>query len=134
MPNDSNETNPSGLSDKQERAISALLIEPTHKRAAAAAGVGESTLRRWLSEAPFRSAYFDARRNALEQSTARMQQLTSKATTLFESFMDDEKVPHSTRLNAAKFIVEKACAGLELEDQSNQLVELLKRLKEPANG
>src|SRR5579862_8739370 len=134
MPDEPNGAGPTGLSRKQERAILALLSEPTVKRAAALAGVGESTLWKWLSDQSFHSAFLEARRRTTEQGIARIQQMTSKATTLLESFLDDDKLPPNTRLNAVKFIVQSALTGLDLEEQSNRLEDLINRLKEPANG
>ena len=54
------------LTPKQAKALSALLQEPTLARAAAVAGCGERSLRRWLSETPFRDAVYRARHQASE--------------------------------------------------------------------
>jgi len=58
------------LTDKQRRAIAALLSEPTAKQAAIALKVGETTLYRWMSEAAFsctqRSARPGIRRGACD--------------------------------------------------------------------
>jgi len=54
------------LTSKQEALIAALLTEPTYAAAAAKAGVGETTLYRWLQLPPFRTAYRQARRELVE--------------------------------------------------------------------
>ena len=57
----------SGLSPRQDRALQALLQEPTIGRAAMAAGVGELTLYRWMQDPTFRTALLAARREAFGQ-------------------------------------------------------------------
>jgi hypothetical protein len=131
---DSNETGLNGLSVKQERAIAALLSEPSVKRAASAAGVGESTLFRWLSDDSFRAAYLDARRKVLSAATARMQQFTSEAATILQSIMADKKQPAYARVAAARTIIQNAFTGLELEDHSKRLADIENRLKESVDA
>jgi len=63
-----------GISPRQQRAIAALLSEPRIQDAAATAGVGERTLRRWLRQPNFSRAYLECRREAVGQATARLQQ------------------------------------------------------------
>jgi hypothetical protein len=61
------------LEPGQERAIIALLSEPTLKAAAASASISETTLWRWLREPAFKDAYRKARSDALAQATAKLQ-------------------------------------------------------------
>src|SRR5215467_4883305 len=58
------------LTPKQEKAIFALLEEPTLKKAAATAGVNPTTLWRWLKTTDFRQAYMLARWKAVQQGIA----------------------------------------------------------------
>ena len=46
----------SKLDRQKEQAIAALLAKPTIEEAAAAAGIGYATLRRWLQDAGFSSS------------------------------------------------------------------------------
>ncbi len=50
---------------QEEAAISALLSEPTIEAAATRAGIGGSTLRRWLTEPEFKARYRAARRQVV---------------------------------------------------------------------
>ena len=61
------------LSRNQERAIAALLVHPTMAKAAAAAGVGEVTLWRWLQIPEFKEQYRLARREAVSQAVGHLQ-------------------------------------------------------------
>jgi hypothetical protein len=60
---------------KQEEAIAALLSHRSIEDAAQAIHVAPRTMLRWLQVPEFRDAYLKARREAVGQSIARMQQL-----------------------------------------------------------
>src|SRR5262245_58732748 len=67
------------LNRKREQAIAALLSEATVEQAAAKAGVGYATLRRWLQEPGFVGAYRHARRRRVEGAVGRIQVATGQA-------------------------------------------------------
>jgi hypothetical protein len=67
------------LTSRQEALIAALLTEPTYAAAAAKAGVGETTLYRWLHLPGFRAAYRQARRELVEAAIGRIQATTGQA-------------------------------------------------------
>jgi hypothetical protein len=72
------------LNRKQESAIAALLTAPTHAAAAAAAGVGEATLYRWLKLPEFRWAFRNARRRLVDDAVVRLQAATGRAVDALE--------------------------------------------------
>ena len=112
------------VSEKQESAIAALLSEPSVKRAAAAAQVGESTLWRWLKEDAFRKAYLEARRRSVHHASARIQHCTADAASVLQSIMNDPAQPAAARIAAAKSILNGARASLELEDLEQRLAAI----------
>ena len=63
----------------EDRALAALLSEPTIAQAATQANVSESTLLRWLAEPSFKARYRDARRQVVELAVTGLQQATSEA-------------------------------------------------------
>src|SRR5690349_18421062 len=67
------------LGAQQGDAIEALVRAPRIEAAAAMVGIDESTLRRWLQEPAFKARYREARRAVLEDSIARLEQLTASA-------------------------------------------------------
>src|SRR6266849_5429264 len=62
------------LSRQYEAFIAALLTTPTVKQAAKVAGIAEATAGRWLKDPGFKTAYAEARRQALGEVLALVQQ------------------------------------------------------------
>jgi hypothetical protein len=67
------------LTSKQEAVIAALLTESSCAAAAAKAGVGKTTLFRWMQLPAFRAAYRRARRELVESAIGRIQASTGQA-------------------------------------------------------
>src|SRR5919107_1371502 len=63
----------------EDRALAALLSEPTIEAAAKRADVAESTLLRWLQEPAFKARYRAARRSIVESAVGRLQTVATKA-------------------------------------------------------
>jgi hypothetical protein len=104
------------LSGKQEQALIALLTEPTVEAAAAKAGMNARTLFRWLNDPPFVAAYREARRQAVQHATGRLQQAASDAVTTLQGVMTDTTAPAPARVTAAKSVLELAVKAVEIED------------------
>jgi hypothetical protein len=102
------------LDDRQQKAVAALLAHPTILAAAAAIGVGESTLRRWLDSPHFAAAYRQARRQLVEQTIARLQQLGHKAAAALEAVLDDPEGRPQDKIRAAV-----ALLGIAIQDIEN---------------
>ena len=114
----------SDLSPKQSKAIIALLEQPTIKAAAAAAGINEATLWRWLQTPAFRKAYSAARRRAVQQAMARSQRFTSEAASGLQAIMNDDLKPPYTRVAAASSIIDNAAKAVELDDYAERLEQI----------
>src|SRR3712207_3895809 len=112
------------LTAKQEKLIAALLTSAT-VRTAAAAGVSEPTVYRWLREdAVFDAAYRAARRNAVQQAISRLQQHSGAAVTILLMIAADLKMPASSRVAAASKVLKLAIKAVELEDIEARLTAL----------
>ena len=122
------ETITADLSPKQSKAIAALLEEPTMKKAAAAAGVNEATLWRWLQTPAFRRAYAEARRKVVQQGMARIQRYTSEAASVLYQIMNDVDKPPYTRVAAANSIIDNAGKATELDDYHERIAEIERQL------
>jgi hypothetical protein len=113
------------LSPKQEKALAFLMASPTIAEAASKAGVGERTVVRWLNEdEAFKAAYLAARRQAMSQTIAMLQQSTKYAVSALRQVMADSKLPASARVSASKAILELAMRGLEEEDLERRIAAL----------
>ncbi len=115
------------LPRKQEAAISALLTNRTIEEAAKTINVSSSTLRRWMRLPEFESDYLRARREAVGHAYARLQQNSNAASGLLLKLLVDSK--ESTRLQAAKCILELASKALDTEDIQVRLARLEEQCK-----
>lgn len=88
----------------QVKAIAALCVHPTIGAAAAAAGVGERTLQRWLAEDPvFRAGYREVRTSMLQQAQGVLAAAAGKAAATLCELLDLKSRP-DIQLGAAKTI------------------------------
>jgi hypothetical protein len=115
---------------KKEQAIAALLNHRTTEEAASAVGIGVTTLFRWLNEPEFRAAYLKARREAVSQAIARMQQATGAAAVTILKLMTDPNVPAAVRFRAAESVFDIAVKGIETEDNEARIAELERAAEE----
>jgi hypothetical protein len=104
------------ISRKQEAAIIGLLLEPSFEKAAARAGISESTLWRWLRIPSFQAAYREAKAQAVGQAIACLQRASSEAVETLREVMQDTAAPATARVSAARTILELAIKGIEVED------------------
>lgn len=115
---------------KREKAIMALLSEPTIRQAAVKAGVSEVTIYRWLQDKEFNEAFKNARKMTLSQTIARLQQSTTEAVETLRTVMGDEEAPASSRVSAAKTVLDTAFKAHEMEDLVAQVEEMQRYIKE----
>jgi len=118
---------------KKEAAIAALLTQRNVEDAARAVGIGTQTLLRWLKIPEFVKEYRNARREAVQQAVARMQQATGAAGTVVLKLMTDPNVPAAVKLRAAECVFDRAMKGIELEDIEVRVAEL-ERAAEPSKS
>ncbi len=99
------------LTRKQEQAIGALLECSSVEEAARTAGVGYSTLKRWMRDPDFDAAYRRARKELLDVSVGRVQAATGTAVdTLLAVARNGAK--DSDRVRAAVALLDHARRGL----------------------
>ncbi|WP_312200268.1 hypothetical protein [Anaerospora hongkongensis] len=112
--------------DKRESLIIALLSSPDIQTAAAEAGISESTAWRWLRDDEFQNQYREAKKQALSVAIGKLQQATSAAVDTLRTVADDVAAPASSRVSAAKSILEMAFKATEIEDFEQRLSALEK--------
>jgi hypothetical protein len=116
------------LTRKQDAAVAALLATPTLARAAEKAGVGESTLRRWLSLPAFQAEFRAARRKVVEHAVGQLQCSAAAAAATLRRNLRGGKAGDQTR--AALGILGHAIDAVELVD----LVERVEALESKLTG
>src|SRR5262249_19545356 len=117
---------------RQEALVAALLTEPTHQAAAAAAGVSEATLRRWLHRPAVRAACREARRRVVEDAGARLQQACGEAVEALRRNLACGNPRAEVR--AAQIVLEQAVRGVELADLLARVEELEQLVAEGGDG
>src|SRR3954471_2762497 len=115
-----------GLTAPQAKAIEALLQEPTVTRAAAAAGVNERSVRRWLEEPAFKRALLAARREGFAQAMSLTQKYAPVAVATLVKVMNDASSSASAKVTAAGVLLKFGREGIELDDLAER-VEMLER-------
>lgn len=120
----------------RQRAIVALLSEPSLGLAAKRCGVGERTLRRWMAnDEAFQAELANARRATFEAGLVRVQALAELAVQTLEELLGAKKHP-AVRLGAARTVLEMATASHDAEVLLNRVNDLLARVRamEQADG
>lgn len=112
------------LSRKKDQAVMALITEPTMKAAADKIGITPRTLYKWLKMPEFRSAYMQAKREAVSVAITRLQQAATEAVEALRAIMNDASKPASARVAAARAILEMAIKAIEIEDLEVRIEEL----------
>ena len=101
---------------KKEQAIAALLTQRSIDEAARAVDIATRTLWRWLQVPEFKAAYLRARREAVGQATARLQQGSGAAASTLLKIMLDQNAPAASRVRAADCVLTHAAKAIELDD------------------
>ena len=116
------------LTSRQQKAIIALLQQPTIEKAAVSAHIGVATIYRWLRQDAFRKAYRVARNEAVSRAMARLQRASSGAVDILVELMACDATPASVRMGAARCVLEMAVKTLESEDLAARIEALEKRI------
>jgi hypothetical protein len=103
------------LTSKQEALLAALLTEPTYAAAATKAGIGQTTLYRWMNLPDFRTVYRHARRELVDFAIGRIQSATGQAVeTLLTVAREGRR--DSDRVRAAVALLHHALRGSHESD------------------
>jgi hypothetical protein len=114
---------------KQEQLIAALLSHPTIEAAAKSIGISDATAWRWMKTSEFQVAYREARREAMRQTTARLQEAAREAVDALREVQRTGE-SESARVSAARTILEQAIKAADLEEVQARLEALEKALTE----
>lgn len=116
-----------------DKLLAALLAAPTISAAAAAAGCGERTLYRRLESPEFRRQLEEMRLESLETArNALLSRLTAAVDTM-ANVMENGENGASTRLNAARLLIDATLRVVEVTDIERRL-DALERQRMADNG
>jgi len=116
-------------SRKRELLIAALLTEKTIGGAAAKVGIGENTALRWMQDPDFQEDYREARKMAVSQAISQLQQSTTDAVQTLREIMANKKAPASSRVTAARTVLDSSLKAVELEDLVARVEALERKIR-----
>ena len=110
------------FSQRQQRALQALLTEPDKLRAAQAAGISPRTLRSYLSDPTFSTEYQRLQSEQIAEAAQRGRQGMAAAMGTLRAIADDAEANAQNRIMACRALLEYS---LRLDEREN----VLRRLK-----
>jgi len=118
------------LPKKQQSAIVALISHRTIEEASQSAGIGRTIIFKWLQNEDFQAAYRQARADVVRHAIAQAQNACSEAVTVLREIMNSTESPASTRVSAAKAILETSLKAVELEDIISRIEKLEEKIQD----
>jgi hypothetical protein len=117
-------------SRKQEQFIAALLSHSTVDAAAKSVGIGDVTAWKWRKDPAFAERYRQATREVMRHTSARLQEATRVALDCLREITENKEEPASSRVSAARTILDMAVKAADLEDVQRRLDALEQAAKE----
>lgn len=118
------------MTPKQQKALVALLTQPTKEKAATAAGITSKTLRSYLDDPEFRAEYRKAFSELVEDATRKVQQTLDPAVAVLRDVMENDSENGQVRVSAARSVLEYSLKMTEQTDILNRLQELEAAMQE----
>ena len=113
------------MTNRQQRALAALIRAPTTREAAAEAKIGYSTLRKWMtSDDDFRKAYQEELSQLVEAAGRSIRAGMTDAAEALRRIATDPDAPSSARVQAAKAILDSGLRIVEITDVLSRLEAL----------
>lgn len=118
------------MTQKQQKALLALLTEPTRAKAAATAGITVKTLRSYLDDPEFQAEYKKAFSSMVEDATRQAQQALAPALSTLREIVEDGGENAQARVSAARSILEYSMKLTEQLDILERIEALEDAVKE----
>ena len=119
------------MTGKQEKALAALVRSPTAKQAAEAAGIGYTSLRRWMREdEEFRNAYKAALAELLEDAHRQSSAGMGAALDTLREISEDILAGANARIAASRALLEFSLKLREAVDTEARLTAIEEKLME----
>lgn len=121
------ESQNTGLSPKQRKAVEALLLSGSVRLAASGAGVAVPTLYRWLKQPEFVAVLRDGEALAMANVSRRLVVLADSAAATLGAAMSPQE-PMPTRLKAASAVLTALLRIRELATLETRIADLERRV------
>lgn len=112
------------LEERYDKALAALMSEPTIRAAAKKLDIAEPTLYKWLRDPIFSSMYREARMKAVEHAIAKLHKGTNIAVDRLLHIIQDGEQPAAVQVAAARAVLEYSFRGLDVMSLLTKLEEL----------
>lgn len=112
---------------QQEQLIAALLTSPNYAAAAKACGISKATVCRRMQDEQFKRAFRAARRDVVEATIGRLQQVSAEAVSTLRTALKC-KAPN-VRVSAARTILDFSLRAVELMDLEDRIAALEEQFK-----
>ena len=109
---------------KRDKYMMALLTSSTKTEAYKAAHISKATANRIEQEPDFIEQYTKIRRQAMEQTSDKLQGLAAKAVDTLAGVMDSEQATPTEKTRAAKIVLDGAYNAQQTQDILNRLDKL----------
>ncbi len=111
------------MTEKQQKALAALITYPTREQAAEAAGITSKTLRKYLQDPEFKEAYARESHNIIDEATRQAQSGLAPALETLREIVESDAYSPSVRIQAARTLLEYTLRLTEITDILRALEE-----------
>ena len=115
------------LRGKRHKLLIALLTSGSTAQAIATAGIAENTAYKYMHEPDFSAALREARRDVLNRTTSSLTASTEKDLAVLNEVMDDDEAPASSRVAAAKLVLDVAFNAVQADDLQERIEAIEQR-------
>ena len=112
------------MTDRQQKALAALIRAPTVEAAARSSGIGYGTIRRWLREDEFKAAYKTALDEMIDDAAAQAKHCLALAFDTLSEIMQNKGISPMARVGAARAVLEYGLRLTEANDIIAQIREM----------
>jgi len=112
------------LSPAQQKTIVELVNQPTIRKAAETAGVGERTVYTWMRDPAFRSEYRRALHQNFAQAMSLSQRLAPAAINTLARVMADPRASNAAKVSAATALLKFSRESIELDDLAERVAAI----------
>lgn len=115
------------MAKNREMIAMNLLTCKSYLEAAQQSGISERTLQRLRKDAEFQKVVQKVKKELFSESMSKAQAASMKALDVLNDIMSDDNATDSSRVSAARVVLELAYSSVEQEEIMNKLAEIERR-------